>query len=867
MFGFLKRHSSEKHEERNRAFKEKYSQFRELLDRNHEVLETITELSVIKEERTWISLVRIRSKVTKAAVNVYKLIENLNGITDGKYDVLKEIFLQLERRVEGILDASIPHRLATLTIPVAHVNRQWSHDIGSKGGNLGEIINSLHLPVPYGEAVTVFCYQEFFHHNRLQEKINKEKLNLEFSDYQSLDQVSQGIRELIFKAEIPPKIEEALTEASERLRQNAHSPDMAFVVRSSAVGEDELDASFAGLYETVINPRVENLGNAYKRVIASKYSPRAIAYREQKGMNEELLPMGALIMELINPLASGILFTRNPATRANELIITAVWGLGKTAVDGTVDPDQYRVSRSDNRIIEKTVGSKDKKMILATPEGTRIEEVKGQLRETPCLNDEQILQLTRMGVELEEHFECPQDVEWALSPSGTFFIIQSRPLKMNLELSHLEDLYPKSDLLKTYPVIISNLSIASQGSASGKSLMIKSPIEMEKVEPGTVLFVPDTAPVLVRVLPRVSALVAEKGNATGHLAIIAREFRIPMVIGSIGPGEGLQSGTVVTVDAYKGSIFEGRVEPLLRMTASLRKNEKVAPPSPTQQILDEVLKYIAPLTLPDPKDPSFKPQSIQTFHDIIRFSHEKAITAMFEVNESRILKRGRTKHLVSSKVPLDIYLIDIGGGLKESHEGNKVFPEDITSLPMQYLYQGMTTEGVRWAGHIPIDFKGFVSVFANTMFDGSKFERRLGDRSYAIVSGNYVNFSSRLGYHFSILDAYVGPQTMDNYISFRFKGGAASIEKRVRRVQFIAEVLKRHGFWVDQNADLLNARVKRLFQPEMEKKLSMIGTLLGSVRQLDVTMHNEDMVKHYVDLFMQGDYSMGYGEKSSGTAP
>ena len=444
MFGFLKRYSSEKHEERNRAFKEKYSQFRELLDRNHEVLETITELSEIKEKRTWISLVRIRSKVTKAAVNVYKLIENLNGITEGKYDILKEIFLQLERCVEGILDASIHHRLATLTIPIEHVNRQWSHDIGSKGANLGEIAGALKLPVPCGEAVTVFCYQEFFQHNRLQEKINKEKLNLELSDYQSLDQVSHVIRDLIFKAEMPPQIEKALQSAAERLRLNRHSPaDMAFVVRSSAVGEDELDASFAGLYETVINPRVENLADAYKRVIASKYSPRAIAYREQKGMNEELLPMGALIMELIDPVASGILFTRNPATRASELIITAVWGLGKTAVDGTVDPDQYRVGRSgENHIIERQIGSKENKLVLTTPEGARIEVVESNCRKTPCLTDEQILHLSRMGVELEKHFECPQDVEWALSPSGTFFIIQSRPLKMNIELSHLEDLYP-----------------------------------------------------------------------------------------------------------------------------------------------------------------------------------------------------------------------------------------------------------------------------------------------------------------------------------------------------------------------------------------------------------------------------------------
>ena len=232
---------------------------------------------------------------------------------------------------------------------------------------------------------------------------------------------------------------------------------------------------------------------------------------------------------------------------------------------------------------------------------------------------------------------------------------------------------------------------------------------------------------------------------------------------------------------------------------------------------------------------------------------------MFDINDDHMTSRGKVERL-RSEVPLDIYIIDLGGGLAEHASKRKVNPAEIASLPMRALYEGMTTPGVRWAGHIPIDFRGFMSVFANTMFDGAKYERKLGDRSYAILSRNYVNFSSRLGYHFSIVDAFLGDDEHENYISFRFKGGAARIEKRTRRAQFLHEVLRLHDFWVDQKDDLINARVKRIPRAEMEEKLSMLGRLMGCSRQLDVTMYNEQMVEHYVGLFMQGDYAMGYGE-------
>ena len=213
---------------------------------------------------------------------------------------------------------------------------------------------------------------------------------------------------------------------------------------------------------------------------------------------------------------------------------------------------------------------------------------------------------------------------------------------------------------------------------------------------------------------------------------------------------------------------------------------------------------------------------------MIRFAHEKSINAMFNINDNHMTSRGKVERL-RSEVPLDIYIIDLGGGLAEHASSRKVKPREISSIPMQALYEGMTTPGVRWAGHIPIDFKGFMSVFANTMFDGAKYERKLGDRSYAIISRNYVNFSSRLGYHFSIVDAFLGDDEHENYISFRFKGGAARIEKRTRRAQFLHEVLRRCDFWVDQKDDLINARIKRIPQKRDEGETPYLGTASWAV--------------------------------------
>jgi pyruvate,water dikinase len=176
----------------------------------------------------------------------------------------------------------------------------------------------------------------------------------------------------------------------------------------------------------------------------------------------------------------------------------------------------------------------------------------------------------------------------------------------------------------------------------------------------------------------------------------------------------------------------------------------------------------------------------------------------------------------------------------------------------------MTTPGVKWAGHVPLGIKSLVSVFANTLYDPVKHERELGARSYAVISRNYLNFSSRLGYHFSTLDVYCDEETNSNYISFRFKGGAASEEKRNRRAEFIARVLKAHDFWVDQKEDLVNSNLKKFPMTDTLERLIMLGRLMGCARQLDVAMVSPEHVTFFVDLFLKGQYnffSLGPAEK------
>ena len=267
----------------------------------------------------------------------------------------------------------------------------------------------------------------------------------------------------------------------------------------------------------------------------------------------------------------------------------------------------------------------------------------------------------------------------------------------------------------------------------------------------------------------------------------------------------------------------------------------------------QLVKKIVPLHLIDPESPDFQADRCSTLHDITRFCHEKAMDAMFspEVEEA-VASPGVSR--LQSNLPFNLFIMDLGGGLALADQ--KVITEkDILSRPLQALLRGFQNPEVR-SGQVAPDLKGFISVFANTMYDQGKAETGLGGKSFAIISDCYINFSSRLGYHFGMVDAYVSPEINDNYISFQFKGGAASIDRRERRVRMLQTLLEDLGFKVTTKQDLVQGRLVKFSLEEMESILESLAVLMAYSRQLDMAFTSDAVMQTYLEAFRNKDYML-----------
>ncbi|HAY22431.1 MAG TPA: phosphoenolpyruvate synthase, partial [Desulfobacterales bacterium] len=246
----------------------------------------------------------------------------------------------------------------------------------------------------------------------------------------------------------------------------------------------------------------------------------------------------------------------------------------------------------------------------------------------------------------------------------------------------------------------------------------------------------------------------------------------------------------------------------------------------------------------------------QTLHDITRFCHEKAMDAMFALDVEQSVKSSGVCRL-KSDLPLNLFILDLGGGL--AVKGKSVVEEsDITSRPFLAVLRGFHHPQIRWAGQVSVDFKGFMSVFANTLYDMNKADTDLGGKSFAIITDTYLNFNSRLGYHFGILDAYVSSETNENYISFQFKGGAANIERRERRARLLSLILSDLGFKSQAVGDMVRARLVKYSLMETEEILESVGNLLAFSRQLDLALSSDAVIDRLFQAFKERDFSLSF---------
>ncbi|MFN7344988.1 MAG: phosphoenolpyruvate synthase [Betaproteobacteria bacterium] len=464
-------------------------------------------------------------------------------------------------------------------IPFSHLRMTDVETVGGKNASLGEMLSQLTeegIRVPDGFATTAEAFRLFLRESQLEQRIHARLSALDVEDVKALAAAGAEIRAWVVAAPLPAALEAEIREFHAWLRADA--PDeIPVAVRSSATAEDLPDASFAGQQETYLNVvGVQAVLDRIRHVFASLYNDRAIAYRVHKGFTHAEVALSAGVQRMVRSDrgCAGVMFTMDTESGFRDVVfITASYGLGETVVQGAVNPDEFYVHKpmlaaGKFPIIRRSLGSKLIKMEFepaaqagAGGRTVRTVDVADADRHRFSLTDEDVLELARYAVKIEQHYGRPMDIEWGKDGiDGRLYILQARPetvqSQAGAEAQQRFKLKGSSQVLATGRAIGQKIGI-------GRVRVIGAAERMDEVQPGDVLVTDMTDPNWEPVMKRAAAIVTNRGGRTCHAAIIARELGIPAVVGCGDATETLAQAGEVTVSCAEGdtgNVYEGRLE-------------------------------------------------------------------------------------------------------------------------------------------------------------------------------------------------------------------------------------------------------------------------------------------------------------------
>ena len=464
-----------------------------------------------------------------------------------------------------------------LVVPFEKLRMTDVEAVGGKNASLGEMISQLPqgVRVPTGFATTAHAFRQFLAHDGLAERISQRLATLDIDDVRALAEAGAEIRGWMEAQPFPADLEQAIRSAFATLQGG--NAEASFAVRSSATAEDLPDASFAGQQETFLNVvGIEQVLHKMKEVFASLYNDRAISYRVHKGFAHDVVALSAGVQRMVRSDlgAAGVMFTIDTESGFDQVVfITSSYGLGETVVQGAVNPDEFYVHKpmlqaGKKALIRRNLGSKLIQMVFATPEEKAADgklvktiDVPTEQRNRYSLTDEDVEQLARYALIIEQHYGRPMDIEWGKDGGdGQLYILQARPETVK---SQQQGKTEQRYRLKSSGSVLAEGRAIGQKIGTGPVRLVRDISQMDQVQPGDVLVTDMTDPNWEPVMKRASAIVTNRGGRTCHAAIIARELGIPAVVGTGDATERLKDGTLVTVSCAEGDtghIYDGLLE-------------------------------------------------------------------------------------------------------------------------------------------------------------------------------------------------------------------------------------------------------------------------------------------------------------------
>lgn len=437
--------------------------------------------------------------------------------------------------------------------------------VGGKGANLGEMYNAK-FPVPNAFTVTTNTFFSFLKEAKIEDEIKSILKKIDVDKTNELTKKASEIRDLIINSVMPKKLEKEILEAYDHfnidLEDLGGAPEALAIlksgrepvfvsVRSSATAEDLEGASFAGQQDTFINVKGnQELIDKVKRCFASIFTARSIYYRKKKGFGD-LVGICAIVQRMINSDKSGVMFSHHPVKNNDEILIESVFGQGEGIVSGKIKPDQHTITR-ELEITSENISDKKVAIIRTAGGQTKTIQLTPEKSKKRVLRVSEINQLAEYAIKLEEHYNVPQDIEFAIE-NEEIYILQTRPITTLKEVK-------ESDKKDLDGQLLTQGMAASPGVASGVVKIIHSMDDLGKIKEGDVLVTTMTNPDMVVTMQKACAIVTSEGGITAHAAIVSREMGIPAVVGAQDALDVLHEGQEITVDGFNGKVFAGHAE-------------------------------------------------------------------------------------------------------------------------------------------------------------------------------------------------------------------------------------------------------------------------------------------------------------------